>query len=187
MSSALRRQLTNLVAALTMLAILAGLAFGLPAVDASIAAERPVEAGRPFAVGGGVTVVPPDGATVDLTRTRPAARRGSAVLLVGPVRYAISVHPFRGTLDEATARLRRTVTGDAGYQVTGTEITVATDSGLTGRQGSWTAPGHSGRYAVYLVDGLAIDVAVTGTTADLGRALPAVEASARTIRHRAAR
>jgi hypothetical protein len=187
MSSALRRQLTNLGAALTMLAILAGLTFGLPAVDASIAAVRPVEAGQPYPVGAGVTVVPPAGATVDLTRTRPAARRGSAVLLVGPVRYAIGVQPFRGTLDEAIARLRRTVTENAGYQVTGTEVTVVTDSGLTGRQGSWTAPGRGGRYAVYLIDGLAIEVAVTGTTVDLGTALPAVEASARTIRYRAGR
>jgi hypothetical protein len=187
MSSALRRQLTNLGAVLTMLAVLGGLAFGLPAVDASIAAERPVTPGVPYPVGAGVTVVPPARATVDLTRTRPGARRGSLVLLLGPVRYAISVQPFRGTLDEAVAKLRRTVTGNAGYRSTGPEVVVGTDSGLTGRQGSWIAPGRGGRYAVYLIDGLAIEVAVTGATVDLGAVLPAVETSTRTIRRRAGR
>ena len=40
-----------------------------------------------------------------------------------------------------------------------------------------------GRYAVYVADGLTIEVTITGDDLDLGRSLPRIEASARTLRH----
>jgi hypothetical protein len=178
-------RLPNLVAALTLLATLGGLAFGLPAVDRSLPAERAVQADRRYPVGAGITVVPPAGAVVDLTRTRPAARRGALVLRLGGVRCVITVQPSRSTADAAVSRLRRRLT-DLGNQITGPEQPVATDSGLTGLRGSWTAaPDRTGRYAVYLVDGLVVEVTVSG--AGDGPDLAAVEASLRTIAHRAAR
>jgi hypothetical protein len=173
----------TVLAAFVMVVTLAGLAFGLPALDRALPAERSVPADRPYPIGAGVSVVPPPGASVDLTRTRPGFRRGAAVLLLGPVRYVITVRPFRGPPDEAIARLRRRITANAGYQVTGAEVAVATDSGLTGRQGSYTAPGRGGRYAVYLVDGLAVEVTVTADRIDLGPVLAGIEASMRSIKH----
>jgi hypothetical protein len=172
-----------LLAASVMVTTLAGLAFGLPALDRALPAERPVPADRPYPIGAGVSVVPPPGAAVDLTRTRPGPRRGSAVLLFGPVRYAIVVQPFQGVLGDAIDRLRRRITGNAGYQVTGAEVPITTDTGLAGRQGSYTAPGRGGRYAVYLVDGLAIDVTITGDSVELGRVLGDIETSMRSIRY----
>jgi hypothetical protein len=177
----------TLLATSVMIITLAGLAFGLPALDRALPAERPVPADRPYPIGAGVTVVPPPGAAVDLTRTRPGPRRGATVLLLGPVRYAITVQPFRGSPDDAIDRLRRRITGNAGYQVTGAEVPITTDSGLTGRQGSYTAPGRGGRYAVYLVDGLAVEVTITGDGVDLGPALARIEASMRSIRYGASR
>jgi hypothetical protein len=178
-----RRQLTNLLAALTMVATLAGLAYGLPAADRALPAERPVRSDRPYPVGAGVTVEPPDAAAVDLTRTRPGARRGTVVFIVGPVRYALTVRSFEGTLDDATGRLRLRITGNPGYQVTGAETDVTTETGLSGRQGGYTGPGRGGRYAVYLADGLSIEVMITGAGLDLGPVMAAIEASTRSIRY----
>ena len=51
----------------------------------------------------GVTVVPPPGAVLDVTGTRPGDDEGTALFRLGPVRYAIAVQPFDGTLAMAAA------------------------------------------------------------------------------------
>jgi hypothetical protein len=177
------RQLTNLLGALGVVAVLAGLAFGLPAVDRALPSQRPVAADRPYPVGAGVTVIPPVGATIDLTGTRPGQDEGTALFRLGPVRYAIAVRPFNGDLVTAAERLRQRITGTPGYQVTGAQLAISTADGLTGLQGGYTAPGRGGRYAVFVTDGLTIEVTVSGAELDLGRSLPPIEASTRTLRH----
>jgi hypothetical protein len=176
-------QLRNLLSALGVVASLAGIAFGLPAVDQALPAERPVRADRPFPVGAGVTVVPPAGATLDVTGTRPGETAGTALFRLGAVRYAIAVRPFTGDLQTAAARFRNRIVGNAGYQVTGAELAVATAGGVAGLQGGYTAPGRGGRYVVFVADGLTIEVTVSGAELDLGRTLPRIEASTRTLRH----
>lgn len=176
-------QLRNLLGALGVAAVLATLAFGLPAVDRALPAERPVPAGQPYPVGAGVTVIPPPGATVDVTGTRPGDAAGTALFRLASVQYAISVRPFNGDLSTAAARLRKRITGTSGYQVTGAQLGVATADGLAGLQGGYSAPGRSGRYVVFVVDGLTIEVTVSGGELDLGRTLPQIEASTRTLRH----
>src|SRR4051794_9729884 len=100
-----RRQLANLLGALGVVVTLAGLAFGLPAVDHALPSERAVSSTDPYPVGAGVTVVPPPGATVDVTETRPGDDGGTALFRLGQVRYAIVVRPFTGDLGTAAARL----------------------------------------------------------------------------------
>ncbi|MGX6604431.1 hypothetical protein ACWKSP_20195 [Micromonosporaceae bacterium Da 78-11] len=178
-----RRQLTNLLGALGVVATLAGLAFGLPALDRALPSQRPVRADQPYPIGAGVTVVPPPGATVDLDRTRPGDAEGRTLFRLGPVQYAISVQPFDGDLAAAADRLRQRITGTAGYQVTGVQLAVNTVEGLRGVQGGYTAPGRGGRYAVFVADGLTIEVTISGADLDLGRSLPAIEASTLTLRH----
>lgn len=178
-----RRQLTNLLGALSLVIVLGGLAFGLPALDRALPADRAVPTDRPYAVGGGVTVVPPPGSRIDVTGTRPTEDEGTALFRLGPVRYLISVRRFDGDLAAAANGLRRRITGTAGYQVTGIELTIATATGLAGRQGGYTAPGRGGRYAVFVTDGRTIEVTVSGADLDLGRTLPAIEASTRTLRY----
>ena len=178
-----RRQLTNLLGALSLVLALAGLALGLPALDAALPADRPVPSDRPYAVGGGVTVVPPPGARIDVTKTRPTDDSGTALFRLGPVRYLIIVRRFEGDLTAAADGLRQRITGTPGYQVTGTELTVATGSGLAGLQGGYTAPGRGGRYAVFVADGRTIEITVSGADLDLGRTLPAIDASTRTLRY----
>ncbi|UQU64824.1 hypothetical protein COUCH_00150 [Couchioplanes caeruleus] len=182
MGSVTRRQLTNLLGALSLVAALGGLAFGLPALNHALPAERSVPVDRPYEMGGGVTVMPPPGARVDVTETRPAETSGTVLFRLGPVRYFISVQPFNGDLPAAVARLRQRITGTSGYQVTGTELTVATAGGLAGLQGGYSGPGRGGRYAVFVADGHTIEVTVSGADLDLGRTLPAIDASTRTLR-----
>jgi hypothetical protein len=182
MGTVTRRQLVNVLGALSIAATLAVLAYGLPALNRALPADRPVRADRPYEIGGGVTIVPPRGAVLDVTGTRPGDREGSVLFRLGPVRYAITVQPFDGTLPVAAARLRQRITGNAGYQVTGTQMGIATASGIDGLQGGYTAPGRGGRYAVFVSGGRTIEVTVSGADLNLGRSLPAIEASTRTIR-----
>jgi hypothetical protein len=176
-----RRQLVNLLGALSLVAVLSGLGFGLPAVDHALPAERAVRHDVPYAIGGGVTVRPPSGAVIDVTGTRPGDNDGTVLFRIGPVRYSIVVRPFDGTLDAAAMRLRQRITDTSGYQVTGDQLPVATAGGVTGLQGGYTGPGRGGRYCVYVAGGHTIEITVSGADLDLGRTLPAIEASARTL------
>jgi hypothetical protein len=176
-----RRQLSNLLGALGLVGTLAGLAFGLPAADRALPSERPVRHDRPYLIGGDVTVVPPRGAVLDVTGTRPGETGGSVLFRLGPVRYSIVVRPFHGTLDAAANRLRQRITDTSGYQVTGAQLTVATVEGVAGLQGGYTGPGRGGRYAVFVAKGHTIEVTVSGADLDLGRTLPAIDASTSTL------
>src|SRR5690349_2848817 len=98
MARVTRRELMNLLGALGVVAILAGLALGLPAIDRTLPAERPVSANEPYPVGAGVTVVPPVGSTLDVTGTRPGDSTGTALFRLGAVQYKISVRPYTGNL-----------------------------------------------------------------------------------------
>jgi hypothetical protein len=184
-----RRHLTDLPGtlglpvALAVALILAVLAFGLPALDRAVPAERTVASGRPYLVGAGVTVVPPAGATLDVTGTRPGTDRGTALFRIDRVRYAIEVKPFDGDLTAAAVRLRQRITGTSGHQITGTQLAVSTAGGLAGVQGGYTAGDRDGRYAVFVANGLTIEVMVSGNDADLGRVLPVIDASTRTLRY----
>jgi hypothetical protein len=164
-----------------LVAALSGLAFGLPAIDHALPSQRPVRTDEPYEVGGGVTVLPPSGATLDLTGTRPGEDQGMVLFRLGPVSYSISVQPYEGTLASAADRLRRRITGTPGYQVTGSQLPVDTSDGITGLQGGYTAPGRGGRYVVFVAAGRTIEVTVSGSELDLGQSLPAIEASTRTL------
>jgi hypothetical protein len=181
MGTVTRRQLTNLLSALGVVAALAGLAFGLPAIDRGLPAERPVRPDEPYLIGGDVTVLPPRGAVLDVTGTRPGDDEGTVLFRLGTVRYSIVVRPFDGSLDAAATGLRRRITDTAGYQVTGDQLAVATAAGLAGIQGGYTAPGRGGRYSVFVADGHTIEITVSGADLDLGRTLPSIEASTRTL------
>lgn len=169
----------NAVASLGILAVLIGIAVGLPAIDRTIPVERAVPPHQPYQVGGGVSVVPPPGAVLDVTRTRPTARQGTALFLLGPVRYVIVVAPFDGDLDGAVDRLRRKVTNADGQLDAGRPA--MTNTGLTGRAGAYTTPDRAGRYAVFRAPDVSIEVTVSGTESELEAMAPLIEASIATI------
>ncbi len=176
--------LRNLAGSIGVLCTVAGLAFGLPAVDRALPAQRPVGDG-PYPVGGGVTVTPPPDARLDVTLTRPRDTRGTVVFLVGTVRYVIVVAPVRRLprrRHPAAAATRSPPS--AGTRSPARSSRTSTASGLSGVQGTYAAPGRGGRYLVFLAGDVAIEVTVAGSAPALRAALGAIEASARTITHR---
>jgi len=172
--------LRNLAGSIGIVCTVAGLAVGLPLLDEALPATRPVDPG-PYAVGGGVTVTPPPGSRVDVTLTRPGETRGTAVFLVGSVRYVIVVTPFTGSLDSAAERLRRKITAVRGHELTGKEFPVTTATGLSGLQGAYAAPGRGGRYLVFRGGEVAVEVTVAGADPQLRAALAAIETSTGTL------
>src|SRR5262245_26450811 len=88
----------NLWRSLALLGVVTAFGVGLPALDRAVPAARPVPVDRAYPVGAGVSVVPPAGAELDVTGTRPGADRGTVLFLLGGVRYAITVLPFTGGL-----------------------------------------------------------------------------------------
>ncbi|MEH1123852.1 hypothetical protein [Micromonospora sp. CPCC 206061] len=178
------RLLWNLFGSLGILLTLGLIYAGLPALDRSLPADRPVSNARPYKVGGGVTVIPPSGAMIDVTQTRPGPRQGTVLFVLGNVRYVLVVTPFRGDLDAATDRLTRKIVRAGGQRVAGSERAVDTTAGLYGRQGDYTARDRGGRYTVFLVDGVSIEVTVSGSDTELSRVSAEIAASTRSIAYR---
>jgi hypothetical protein len=178
------RLLRNGLGSLTVLGIIVAISVGLPAVDRALPARRPVAADQPYQVGAGVSVVPPPGAQMDVTQTRPGTSRGTAVFMIKSVRYVIVVTPYQDNLQQAAERLRQKITSTRGYQVAGAEFLATTGSGLVGLQGGYTAPGRNGRYAVFVVEGLAIQLTASGADPELRDALDEIQASIDSISYR---
>src|SRR5690348_15528531 len=170
-------ELRNLGWSLGILALLGALAFGLPAVNAAIPAGQEVPTDQPYPLGSGVSVVPPAGAQLDVTRSG----RGSTLFVLGGVRYLLVVAPFRGSLADAVGQLRQKITANPGYQVTGGESELRTDRGVVGRQGGYTSPGRNGWYAVFLRAGLGVQVSIAGADLELRPVLPALTGSVATL------
>jgi hypothetical protein len=172
-----RRLVRNLWGSLAVAGVMASIGLGLPAINKEVPAVQPVAANRPYPVGAGVTVLPPSGASLDASQTRPGTSNGQVLFYIGSVRYALTAAPFTGTLAEATSSLRSRITATNGYQVTGPETTIATKAGVTGRQGMYASSGRDGRYAVFLNHGIAVEVTLAGNEIDLRPLLPEIEAS----------
>jgi hypothetical protein len=126
-----------------------------------------VAAGVPYTVGGRVTLVPPPGASIDVSRTRPAADRGTVLFVVEGVRVVVVVSPYRGSLAEAAQRLHNKITNVNGYQVAGPDQEIRTDQGVTGWRGTYSSPGRLGEYAVFVAEDSSVEVTASGGEQDL--------------------
>jgi len=181
-----RRLLRNLWASLAVLATVAVIGIGLPAINALLPAARPVSASEAYVVAAGVSLRPPVGARVDVSRTAPGTNEGAVLLLLGSVRYAVVITPYHGSLSGAATRLRAKIELTRGAHVVGEETSVATAQGVAGRAGTYASPDRLGRYAVFVAEGLAVEVTAAGPVADLRAALPAVTDSTRSLSFRSA-
>jgi hypothetical protein len=184
MATARVRLLRNLASSVAVLAVILFVAWGLPAINRLVPAGNDTIGGKAYAVGAGVVVIPPEQAEIDPSKTRPGPDRGTVLFLVGPVRYVIVVTPFPGALPDAAGKLREKITETRGYQVTGAEGPVTTKGGLSGLQGSYSAPGRLGRYAVFLSEGRSIEVTVSGAQSELANQMTGIEASIASIDQR---
>jgi hypothetical protein len=171
----------NALGSLAVLVVVAVIAFGLPLLNRLLPAGRSVIDSRPYRVGAGVTVLPPPGARLDVTRTRPGDQRGTVLFVADGVRVVLVVSPFSGTLTQGADRLRKKITRSAGYQVTVGERPVHTDQGVPGVRGAYSSPGRVGEYAVFVADDLTVEVTASGPEDRLHRASAALDRSLRSL------
>ncbi|WP_344167636.1 hypothetical protein [Pilimelia columellifera] len=180
-------RLLNLIGSLCVGGVAAAMALGLPALDRALPAERRPPADRPYLVGAGVRLLPPEGALLDLTATRPGPRAGAVRFQLGAVRIVVVAGPFSGDLAAAERRLRRKITARRGVQVTGPQAPTSTDAGVPGLSGGYASPGRIGRFQVFLHRGIAVEITVSGAESDLGAVIDRVDASARSLAFRTGR
>jgi hypothetical protein len=173
--------LLNLLSSIAVAGTVAALGIGLPEINDHVPSTRPIASGRPYAVGGGVSVTPPPGAGIDATKTRPGPINGAVLFLVGSVRYVVVVTPFDGSLAEAARRTQTKIEANQGYQVVGAQRPIRTAAGVAGLQGTYASPGRDGRFAVFLHDGVDAEVTVAGNGVDLRHVMPQVQASIQTL------
>jgi hypothetical protein len=165
---------------LAVLGVVAFTAFGLPLIDRALPPRRPAAA-EPFPVGGGVTVVPPSGAEIDVSKTRPGADRGTALFLADGVRLAVVVTPYRGSLDDASSRLHNKLMRLGNSQVDpGGPVRTADD--VAGLQGTYTMSGRPGTYAVFVADSRSVEVTASGPEPDLRTLSDRVDQAIRSVR-----
>jgi hypothetical protein len=177
----------NAWGSLAVMAAVAVIAFGLPLFDSTLAADRSLAQGLPYDVGAHVSVVPPGGAQVDVTGTRPGADRGTALFLVGGVRLVVSVSPYQGSLPAAANRLAVKIIHSTGSQVTPAGQPIRSVQGVAGLRGGYDAPGRLGEYAVYVSGNRSVELTASGPGDELRARTPALTASVRSVRFGAAR
>jgi hypothetical protein len=165
---------------LAVLGAVAFTAFGLPLIDRAMPPSRPA-AVEPFPVGGGVTVVPPPGAAIDMSKTRPGADRGTALFLANGVRLAVVVMPYRGNLDDASARLHNKLMR-AGQSQVGPGGPVRTFDDVAGLWGTYSTSGRPGTYAVFVADGRSAELTASGPESDLRSLGAGIEIVIRSVR-----
>jgi hypothetical protein len=173
--------LRDALGSLVVVGVVALIAFGLPFLDRRMPDTRPIAAGVPYQVGGGVSVDPPAGARLDVTRTRPGSDRGTALFVVRGVRVAVVVTPYRGDLDGASGRLRNKIARVGDAQVTSGDAPITTSGGVAGRKGSYTGPERIGMYAVFIADGRSAEVTASGSNSDLAALGPEFDAMVSTL------
>ena len=168
--------LRDTLGSLAVVGVVAVVAFGLPFLDRRVPDTRPVAAGVLYPVGGGVSVAPPPGAHLDVTRTRPGPDRGTALFLVREVRVVVVVTPYRGDLQGASERLRNKIVRVADAQLSGDDGPIRTGSDVVGRQGRYSGQGRAGTYAVFVANGRSAEVTVSGSEGDLARLSAEIDA-----------
>jgi hypothetical protein len=169
----------NLYGSVAVLALIAAISYGLPAVDAALPDNRVIPAGSRITVGHGVSEVPPRGSLLDSAETSP--NDGRLVLEVHGARYRITVSPYEGTLREATVRLRERIGALPGYQITGPSYWLATDDGVVGMEGRFGSARRDGYFAVFVSGGLVVEVVAQGVGFALSGTLADVQRSVATI------
>ena len=117
--------------------------------------------------------MPPAGARLDVTRTRPGAERGTALFLAGGVRVASWSSPRTGgSLDDAKTRCT-TNSCRAGDRPGRAAAPVRIAGRAAWPAGRYiTSARRPGTYAVFVADGRAVEVTVSGPEADLPHCSP---------------
>lgn len=195
--------LRDAIASAAIVIFLLLVAVGVPAADRAVPGLRRLPAGVPYLVGAGVELVPPPGVRLDVSRSRPAATWGRAVLMLsdGQVRCLVAVSLYDGSLSQATARLRNRLQRVAGVRLGSSLAEVRTAAGVAGQEGRYVPVGRAeaklfdavptgekgrraGRFAAFVLAGRVIEVTAVGPNAALHGAEKSIDQVLATIAER---
>ncbi|HWN35947.1 MAG TPA: hypothetical protein VNP03_24560 [Pseudonocardia sp.] len=170
----------NLMGCVAVLACMALILFGPYALNRALPTQRLVPTDQPMALGAlPVTVVPPPGARLDATHTRPD--QDTVQFVVGGVEYWLRASEYPGSLPTLADRARRSREAENGFVSMEPDRDATTRQGTPGRQAGFvlaTATGHS---AVFVADGIAVWVDVRGTPREMAQHTADIEASVATL------
>jgi hypothetical protein len=151
----------NAAGCAAVLAAVAALSFGLPAVNSEIPPQRPVSAAEPYGIGLGAAITPPSHTVVDSRGTQPST---NLVLFVRDgVQYRLQAIPYAGSLGALAEDLRGDVAHARGAQAVGPAIPVSTRHGVEGMAARFEESNGAGFVAAFVDRGVGVDVLVSGT------------------------
>ncbi|MGW0183019.1 hypothetical protein [Nocardia sp. NPDC003345] len=156
--------------ALVVAAFLVVMGFVLPSWNRAVGYDDIVRAGDVLEVRGGVTFVPEPGwGVTDGVRADDRPGSGTypqqAVVVNGPVRFAVRTGTFEGTSQQLLDRIGRTtelLTDGEGAQIHGDPVPVTTRDGTRGVMARFSGPGSDGAVAAFAEEGLGVEVVITG-------------------------
>ena len=170
----------NLYGSLAVLAVVGAIAIGLPSIDNALPAGRALRAGERLTVGLGVSVAAPPHAVLDVTKTQPSLNR--LVFSVRSVRVVVESSEYAGELGGLSARLRRKIQSNPGYQTSRRDHPTTTAAGVAGLAGSYSTPGRNGAYAVFRKHGVGVEISMAGDGSDLRKEGAELLAMTRSVR-----
>ncbi|MGA8116069.1 MAG: hypothetical protein WCA46_20615 [Actinocatenispora sp.] len=173
----------NLYGSLAVLATVSLIGVAFPAIDRALPAGKSMSAGERIPVGLTVSVAAPPHTVLDVTKTSPSLNR--VVMAVHSVRIVVEATRYEGTLAGLSARLRRKIQSNPGYQASQREHRTSTRTHVPGLQGSYSTPGRVGMYAVFEHDDVGVEISLAGTETDLRRGNDALVTMVRSIRFEA--
>jgi hypothetical protein len=157
---AVRVRWRNAAGSIAVLVLIAVIAYGLPAIDRLLPAEQRIEPGQRIEIGYNVSVLPPDGARLDVAQTRP--RQGILTLRIRDVTLWLRASDYSGTLGDALSQLQEEMERRSDVRVSLSTDWITTGQGIRGLRGTYTASGRRGHYAVFVAYGRRVDVLTRG-------------------------
>lgn len=170
----------NLYGCLAVLAVVATIGLGLPAVDRALPGRRSIHPGDRIQIAYGTSLTAVGGTVMDLAKTSPALHR--VVLVVRGARVVAEASEYTGSPAGLAGQLRRKIRSNPGYQASGADHPTRTADGVDGLHGSYSTPGRVGMYAVFVHGGVGVQISIAGSVTDLRRNNDALLAMVHSVR-----
>lgn len=149
-------------------------AYGLPALAGALEWDDPVEPGDVLQAGNGITFEPAVGWGVEsglrVGGAETAVHGGDPLVTRGGVSFAVTTAPWdtdaQALLDQIT-ETTDALNDESDFHVSGAPQEFTTTAGDTGLMARYLAPSSQGLLAAVVVDGVGVQVTVTGPEDDV--------------------
>lgn len=165
-----RRTFAPALAAIMVIFVFRGV---LPVVDSSVSDGYEIKAGDVVDLGAGFTMLPAEGWTLSngqVASGQAPASHLSATLTNAGIEVSVTTGPFTGTpaeLLDHVKRIRDAYTRNENQKYLGDAATTTTERGDVGIVQQFSAVNIEGVLAVFVIDGVGVDIVVTGPPGSL--------------------